>query len=70
MQMHPSNSNVMRVVEIVYDKDHSVGPNGKGEVSLPKYIVVDFPTYKPPPGEDPWDKNNPTVSKSWHMKGA
>jgi hypothetical protein len=52
------------VVEIVYDKDHSVGPNGKGEVSLPKYIVVDFPTYKPPPGEDPWDKNNPTVSKS------
>ena len=52
------------VVEIVYDKDHSVGPNGNGAVSLPKYVVVDFPTYKPPPGEDPWDKNNPTVSNS------
>ena len=50
------------VVDIVYDEHHSVGPNTDGVESLPKYIVVDFPTYKPPPGIEPWDRKNPTVS--------
>lgn len=52
------------VVDIVYDDHHSVGPNTDGVESLPKYIVVDFPTYKPPPGIEPWDRKNPTVSIS------
>ena len=53
-----------RVVEIVYDKEYTVGPNGDRTVlsHLPKYIVVDFPHFKPPQGIDPWDRNNPTVS--------
>lgn len=50
-----------KVVDIVYDK--SVGPNGESRDHLPKYIVVDFPSFKPPPGIEPWDKNNPTVSQ-------
>ena len=50
-----------RVVEIVYDK--SVGPNTSGCEQLPKYIVVDFPSFKPTNGVDVWDKNNPTVSE-------
>ena len=49
-----------RVVEIVYDK--SVGPNGERIDHLPKYVVVDIPTFKPPEGVPVWDKNNPTVS--------
>jgi hypothetical protein len=38
------------VVEIVYDEQHTVGPNGdKTKMShLPSYIVVDFPNFKPP----------------------
>ena len=53
-----------RVVEIVYDQEYTVGPNGDRTVlsHLPKYIVVDFPHFKPPQGIDPWDRNNPTVS--------
>ena len=50
------------VIDIVYDEEHSVGPNTDGVESLPKYIVVDFPTFEPPPGIEPWDRNNPTVS--------
>lgn len=49
-----------RVVDIVYDK--SVGPNTSGQDQLPKYIVVDFPSFKPTNGVEVWDKNNPTVS--------
>lgn len=48
------------VVDIVYDK--SVGPNGDLKEHLPKFIVVDFPSFKPSEGFDVWDKNNPTVS--------
>ena len=49
-----------KVVDIVYDK--SVGPNGPSHEHLPRYIVVDFPSFAPPPGIEVWDKNNPTVS--------
>ena len=49
-----------QVVDIVYDK--SVGPNGPIQEHLPKYIVVDFPSFKPKPGVEVWDKLNPTVS--------
>ena len=47
------------VVEIIYDKSN--GPNGDAKEHLPKYIVVDFPSFKPRPGQQVWDKNNPTV---------
>eukprot|EP00985_Skeletonema_marinoi_P027029 scaffold21554_cov73-Skeletonema_marinoi.AAC.1 len=47
-----------KVIDIVHDK--SVGPNGEVGERLPKYIVVDFPSFKPPPGIEPWDKKNPT----------
>ena len=50
-----------KVIDIVYDK--SVGPNGDVDERLPNYIVVDFPSFKPPPGIEPWDRKNPTVSK-------
>ena len=53
-----------KVIDIVYDK--SVGPNGDVDERLPKYIVVDFPSFKPPPGIEPWDKKNPMVSKDSH----
>jgi len=53
-----------KVIDIVYDK--SVGPNGEVGERLPNYIVVDFPSFKPPPGIEPWDKKNPTVSKDSH----
>ena len=49
-----------RVVEIVYDK--SVGPNSERRDHLPKYVVVDIPSFKPPSGVPVWDRNNPTVS--------
>ncbi len=49
-----------RVVEIVYDK--SVGPNTVVKDHLPKYVVVDIPSFKPPPGVPVWDRKNPTVS--------
>ena len=49
-----------QVVDIVYDT--SVGPNGQTREHLPRYIVVDFPSFKPQPGMEVWDKNNPTVS--------
>jgi len=49
-----------RVVEIVYDK--SVGPNTERRDNLPKYVVVDIPSFKPSKGVPVWDKNNPTVS--------
>jgi len=49
-----------RVVEIVYDK--SVGPNNEGKDHLPKYVVIDVPSFKPPEGVPVWDRNNPTVS--------
>ena len=54
-----------RVVEIVYDEQHTVGPNGdKTKMShLPSYIVVDFPNFKPPQGLSVWDEENPTVSE-------
>jgi len=48
-----------RVVEIVYDK--SVGPNTVRKDHLPKYVVVDIPSFKPPPGVPVWDRKNPTV---------
>lgn len=53
-----------KVVEIVYDDMHTVGPNGdKMKLAhLPMYIVVDFPNFKPPQGVPVWDENNPTVS--------
>ena len=47
-------------MEIVYDK--SVGPNNEGKDHLPKYVVIDVPTFKPPEGVPVWDRNNPTVS--------
>ena len=50
-----------QVVDIVYDK--SVGPNGNKQERLPRYIVVDFPSFKPPANVEVWDKNNPTVSE-------
>ena len=50
-----------KVIDIVYDK--SVGPNGDVDERLPNYIVVDFPSFKPPPNIEPWDRKNPTVSK-------
>lgn len=53
------------VIDIIYDEQHSVGPNGQDGETLPKYIVVDFPTYKPPPGIEPWDRKNPTVSEQY-----
>jgi hypothetical protein len=53
-----------KVIDIVYDTQHSVGPNTDGVESLPKYIVVDFPSFKPQQGIEPWDKKNPTVSES------
>jgi len=49
-----------RVVEIVYDK--SVGPNGERRDHLPRYVVVDIPSFRPPEGVPVWDKNHPTVS--------
>ena len=52
-----------KVIDIVYDEQHSVGPNTNGVESLPKYIVVDFPYFKPRQGIEPWDKKNPTVSE-------
>ena len=57
-----------RVVEIVYGDGHTVGPNGDKTVlsHLPKYIVVDFPQFKPPQGIEPWDRNNPTESATAH----
>ena len=53
-----------KVIDIVYDMQHSVGPNTDGVDSLPKYIVVDFPSFKPQQDIEPWDKKNPTVSES------
>lgn len=50
-----------KVIDIIYDK--SVGPNGQSSEHLPRYIVVDFPSFDPPKGVDVWDKNNPTVSR-------
>jgi hypothetical protein len=50
-----------QVVDIVYDK--SVGPNGNKRERLPRYIVVDFPSFKPPANVEVWDKNNPMVSE-------
>jgi len=47
------------VVDIIYD--NSVGPNNEPKHHLPKYIVVDFPSFKPRPGQEVWDENNPTV---------
>lgn len=50
------------VVDIIYDK--SLGPNGARQENLPRYIVVDFPNFKPEEGQEVWDKKNPTVSES------
>ena len=50
-----------QVVNIVYDK--SVVPNGNKRERLPRYIVVDFPLFKPPANVEVWDKNNPMVSE-------
>lgn len=47
------------VIDIIYD--NSVGPNNEPKHHLPKYIVVDFPSFKPRPGQEVWDENNPTV---------
>jgi hypothetical protein len=47
------------VVDIIYD--NSVGPNNEPKHHLPKYIVVDFPSFKPRPGQEVWDEYNPTV---------
>jgi len=60
-----------RVVEIVYDEQHTVGPNGdKTKMShLPSYIVVDFPNFKPPQGLSVWDEENPTVSENIILPG-
>lgn len=60
-----------RVVEIVYDEQHTVGPNGdKTKMShLPSYIVVDFPNFKPPQGLSVWDEENPTVSEHIILPG-
>lgn len=55
-----------KVVEIVYDEQHTVGPNGDKQTKmshLPSYIVVDFPNFKPPQGLSVWDEENPTVSE-------
>ena len=47
------------VIEIVYE--NIIGPHNK-ENLLPKYIVVDIPSFKTPKDVCVWDKNNPTVS--------
>ena len=47
------------VIEIVYE--NITGPHNK-ENPLPKYIVVDIPSFKTPKNVRVWDKNNPTVS--------
>jgi len=49
--------------KVVYiDYDEPEGPNNNQKNTLPNYIVVDFPNFKPALGLKPWDKNNPTVS--------
>ena len=48
------------VVEIVYED--SVGPNKNNTYHLPKYVVLDIPQFRLPPGLEPWDKNHPQVS--------
>ena len=48
------------VVDIVYD--HPQGPNNYS-TNLPKFVVVDFPEFEPPPHVAVWDRLNPTVRK-------
>ena len=48
------------IIDIIYDS--VCGPNNKHGDHLPRYVIVDFPGLKLGNAQ-PWDHNNPTVSR-------
>jgi len=53
------NSAPGTVIDIIYDNE--MGPHSLEKDNLPKYVVVDMPSFRPPPEIGPWDELNPTV---------